>query len=188
MKNKVSFKIIAALVTLIMLVSVIPLNVLAAEISLVNATQLANESLELSDIEYEMTDKRTEDTKVFQRADGTKVMIQSATPLHYLENGQWKEIDNSLVREEKDGKVKYKNKSNSFDVSFPEEIGEEDYITMEKNGHTIEFAIKLNNKQSIKNVSSPKNNISSKKKEKTCSFLEKIFKKPFSTAFFYCII
>ena len=112
MKNKVSFKIIAALVTLIMLVSVIPLNVLAAEISLVNATQLANESLELSDIEYEMTDKRTEDTKVFQRADGTKVMIQSATPLHYLENGQWKEIDNSLVREEKGGKVKYKNKSN----------------------------------------------------------------------------
>lgn len=165
-KNKISIKFIAALVSLIMLVSVIPLNVLAAEISLINATQLANEALELSDIEYEMTDKRTEDTKVFQRADGTKVMIQSATPLHYLENGQWKEIDNSLVKEEKDGKVKYKNKSNSFDVSFPEEIGKDDYITMGKNGHTIEFAIKLNDKQSIKNVSSPKNN-SSKKKEKT---------------------
>ena len=90
-----------------------------------------------ADIAYEDTDKRDEYTKVYKRNDGSFTAVVSQTPLHYLSNGNWLDIDNSL--ESKNGVLT--NKENSYNVSFPQNISENNSISIENGGSEISFAV-----------------------------------------------
>lgn len=81
---------------------------------------------------FEDISKRSECTKVFDNDNGTYTAYSNTAPIHYLNNDEWKEIDNTLV-EDSDGY--YKNKSNSFEILLPSEytIGDKDnYLTIIK--------------------------------------------------------
>lgn len=65
----------------------------------------------------EVEELRTATDKHFLMSDGSYTLASYSEDIHYLEDGEYKEIDNSL---EKDENNVYKNKANSFSVELPE--------------------------------------------------------------------
>lgn len=45
----------------------------------------------------ELVDQRSESEKQFRRADGLTEAVVYPYPVHYQENGEWKDIDNTLI-------------------------------------------------------------------------------------------
>lgn len=59
-----------------------------------------------SGILYEVEQERSANAKIFRRTDGTYTALIADEPLHYLKDGVWEEIDNTLEEqpgEEKNG-------------------------------------------------------------------------------------
>lgn len=88
-----------------------------------------------SEILYEVKEKRDEHTKVFKKNDGSYTAIKTEEPLHYLNNGIWEEIDNSLFL---DGEI-YTNSENLFNVEFPESIDVNESVIVENDGYELSF-------------------------------------------------
>lgn len=67
----------------------------------------------------EIVSLRSECGKYFDNGDGSITGFVGTSSLHYLDNNEWKNIDNSLILDENGY---YKNKSNSTKVSIPSTI------------------------------------------------------------------
>jgi len=65
----------------------------------------------------ENVEKRTRNEKHYILEDGTQIATVYPSNVHYEENGELLDIDNSL-EEIKDEEENYKNKKNSFEVKF----------------------------------------------------------------------
>ncbi|MDD3999579.1 MAG: hypothetical protein PHX62_01620 [Bacilli bacterium] len=48
-------------------------------------------------IDFEIVDLRSESEKHFRKIDGTYEVVLYSNPVHFEENGEWKDIDNSFV-------------------------------------------------------------------------------------------
>ncbi len=90
-----------------------------------------------ANILYEVEEKRDEFTKVYKKSDGTYTAVMTEEPLHYLDEGVWKEIDNSMIL---DGSL-YTNLSNLFNVELPKNIDENKELTVEKGGYELSFSV-----------------------------------------------
>ena len=66
----------------------------------------------------EIISKRSEYEKHFDNGDGTIAAFVNKAPLHYSDNGEWKEIDNTLIP---DNSGNYVNKNNSMKVTLSSE-------------------------------------------------------------------
>ena len=88
--------------------------------------------------EIEIKEKRKPREKHFLREDGTFKAIVYNEDIHFLKNGKYEEIDNSII-EEKDF---YTNKSNSYKVKFAKN-SKKNLVEIEKDGYYLK--IKLNN-------------------------------------------
>lgn len=86
---------------------------------------------------------RRECVKHFENADHSFTAAVYGQPVHYMENGEWKDIDNSIVL---NSEGRYENKGNDFKVSFAKEAADEKLIAISKDGHRLEW--KLLNSQS----------------------------------------
>ncbi len=138
--KKIAVRVISVVLTLVMLVSAIPIQAFAAEKS-VNAMlsedafeekgyfgDMAETNEEASKsagengaepesavILAEDTDKREENVKHFRMSDGTMQAAQYAEPVHFLKDGAWIDYDNTLTEvdadeEENEGRTLLKNK------------------------------------------------------------------------------
>ena len=145
---KRTIKIISIILTVIMFFSVFSAAnpVIAAEVqekeeaensvkTLVENLQEENKTNALTEI----IDERDRYTKVFKTNNGTKKAVVSATPIHYKENGEWLEIDNTLI-DSKDDDC-YSNRENSFTASIPKELSAGSEIKLEKEGYSIVFEL-----------------------------------------------
>ena len=130
--RRVSAVLIALLLAFVFVISSTPeiIRVLAQSVSAAqneqtNFTKEQNVGAGLSELNpepaydkteiiAEMTEKRTELSKTFARADGTYVVQQYAVPVHYLDGSEYKEIDNTLDSQ-------LKTTANSFAVDFAED-------------------------------------------------------------------
>ena len=83
---------------------------------------------------HENVKNRTLTTKEYQMSDGMIMVQQFSKPVHYLENGEYKDIINILVEGMDDsGNEIYRNRANSFQVSFDKSVGEEnDFIQIKE--------------------------------------------------------
>ncbi len=107
-----------------------------------------------TDIEYkiihEETELREEAVKHFLCEDGGYVAVMYSSPVHYNENGEWKEIDNSLVLSENvktsSGKAAYVPKAGKTGASFPQSFANEQKLTLSNKGYTVAFGISQDNK------------------------------------------
>ncbi|MBQ5996094.1 MAG: RHS repeat-associated core domain-containing protein [Clostridia bacterium] len=161
-------KILAVFLSLIFIVEILPTQVMAEAYNeynnekqyfsdlLDNPAEKAEE--EKAEILYEVTEKRDEHTKVYKRADGTYTALVSQTPLHFMNDGVWKEIDNTLVS--KNGALT--TADNPFNVTLPERITSNSQITLENNGNEIAF--------SVNDISAANSKITDKKADKTEEF------------------
>lgn len=91
-------------------------------------------------IEKEIVEKRTENSKQFLMSDGM-VMVQTyGMPIHYEENGAFKEIDNTLkLSENETGEKYFENTANSFKVRLAENLKANKGVSVENNGYSLEF-------------------------------------------------
>ena len=67
----------------------------------------------------EIISLRSEYGKQFDNGDGTITSYINTVPIHYWDNGEWVEIDNSLILDENGN---YTNKSSSFNITIPSEM------------------------------------------------------------------
>ena len=112
MKAKRYFKILSVFLSMLMLISVIPINGAAIEkIGVSSDTQNEAETKLASDSEilYEINDKRTQNSKTYKKSDGSYCTYLSSSVLHYFDGEEWRDINNTITP---DGKGAYKNVSN----------------------------------------------------------------------------
>ena len=86
--------------------------------SIIPASALDSLSVEetTAKIVSEVTEMREESVKYFLCDDGSYIAATYAAPVHYNENGVWKEIDNTLTLSSKSGETVYSTKG---DLTLP---------------------------------------------------------------------
>lgn len=81
---------------------------------------------------------RKECVKHFENADHSFTAAVYGQPVHYMKNGEWKDIDNSIIFNEEG---RYENKDNDFKVSFAKEASDERLISVSKDGHGLSWKL-----------------------------------------------
>ena len=130
---KKSTKMLSLILSVLTLLSVFSVAnpVLAAEVNakasestenIDETTVSGNENTEPEEVEIisEIEEERSEYTKYFRMSDGSYVAAQYAQPVHYEENGKWKEYDYSVTKDESTENFVIENTDNK--MSFPEEF------------------------------------------------------------------
>ncbi|MBR2327549.1 MAG: DNRLRE domain-containing protein [Clostridia bacterium] len=107
---------------------------------------VVNTYLDYENIDFEdltITDEdislREESVKHFNTEEGIMIAVMYPEAVHYLENGSWKEIDNSVVADEKTNT--FKNKDNSFSVELPNQLNNGSEISVSKNNAKLTFKL-----------------------------------------------
>lgn len=146
-KTKRLCKVISVFLAFLIAIQILPLQVLAESITdaiahkefiddaLNNPTIL--ESTSDAEILYEIEEKRDEYTKVYKKSDGSYTAVMTEEPLHYLNDGVWEEINNSMSL---DGNL-YTNIDNLFNVEFPKNIDSNENLTVGKDGYELSFSV-----------------------------------------------
>lgn len=90
----------------------------------------------------EIEELRDKFTRHFKLTDETFIAVAYPEPVNYLRNGVWEEIDNTLqlVDDENLGTV-YQNRENSYKVSFPQTLNEDNRISVEKDNYELSWHI-----------------------------------------------
>ena len=109
--------------------------------------------------QVELIEKRKPREKHFLREDGTILAEVYDTDIHYLKDGKYEEIDNTLVSE--NGILR--NKSNDYKVEFKENF-KESLMKMTKKNHYIDFKVRESN---IGNIKAYKRKLSKQMKNTT---------------------
>ncbi len=148
MKNKKLFKVISIILVVIMLLHIVPQSVIAFAVEKVNVNksignEISNQEDMTSKIVSEVTELRNEYEKHFACEDGSFVVATYNDPVHYKENGQWKEIDNSLRLtadvKSSSGKSMYTPKAGIVDVKIPQSFSNGQKVSATNKGYTISF-------------------------------------------------
>ncbi len=144
-KLKKSLSVFLAIITIITSCSIaMPVF---AEGNLFASENTANEFYEpeemTSKIVSEVKELREEYAKHFVCEDGSYIVATYSDPVHYKENGQWKEINNSLELSDdvksSSGKAMYTPKSGNFDVKIPQSFSNGQMVSATNKGYTISF-------------------------------------------------
>lgn len=121
MKKRKILRTTALALTLSMLITTIPTGIVqASEQSMFDKNGLLtqemidkrpqNESEEVQKIITEETGKRDQYTKYFLTEQNAHMVAMYPDPVHYEEDGQWKDIDNTLtLQENEDNEQVYQN-------------------------------------------------------------------------------
>lgn len=98
-----------------------------------------------SKIVREAYELREEYAKYFLCEDGSYVAATYSNPVHYKENGRWREINNNLELSDDvmsaSGKAMYAPKSGPMDVSIPQSFSNGQKISATNKEHTISFGV-----------------------------------------------
>lgn len=130
-KKKVCKMITAAALSLLFVFSIIP----ASALDSLSVEETA------AKIVSEVTEMREESVKYFLCDDGSHIAATYAAPVHYNENGVWKEIDNTLTPSSKSGETVYSTKG-GLNVTVPSDLGSGKRFTATNGGYTISFGVK----------------------------------------------
>ena len=108
MKQKISIRILSFLLALTMLIQMLPVQGIAATAESTSG-MISDEQPEVS-VLGEVESLREEDTKHFRLSDGSFVAVSYGMPVHYQnENGEWQDIDNTLVSDPKSNTYQTRN-------------------------------------------------------------------------------
>jgi hypothetical protein len=135
-QRKFGKKVLSLLLSVLMIVSALPLSVFAVDSTDDNSEEIANNLNLVKDI-VEIKELRDESIKHFRLEDGTYIAAQYDVPVHYLdENGDWQDIDNSLA--ESGSEIS----TNNAKIKFAKKItGNENLLTIQENNHKITMSL-----------------------------------------------
>ena len=139
---KQSSRILSILLVIIMIINMLPSHALALDekqSTYNDATLQDSPSVDGLHVVEELVDRRSEYTKEFRLSNGFRVASVYGYPVHYEENGEWQEIDNTLKLSGTRSGNSYTNTAGIWDVSFPQSLGMDKYISIIKDGHALSF-------------------------------------------------
>lgn len=102
----------------------------------------------------ELEEYRTIDTKQFLMSDNTIQAVMYNEPVHYEENGEWEDLDNSLEYQKstnEDDFNGYKTKNGSFDVKFAKNANSDKLVTISEGKYNLSWNL-LNRSQILSAV------------------------------------
>lgn len=151
-RPKILMKTIASILTTIMILQLFPAIVFGiqqTEVIQKDESIMKNEQEEKTNISDEIVgeivEKRTLNEKHFLQEDGNVIATIYPSNVHYEENGELLDIDNSL-EEIKDEEENYKNKKNSFEVKFAKKSNKSNLVKMQIKNHNIKWSLQNSNK------------------------------------------
>ncbi len=119
-----------------------------------DSTDTAKENMPF--IVGEDVSKRGENEKHFRMSDGSYVMAQYNSPVHYEEEGAWKAIDNTLQEgeETEDGKSEqsadvYENKKNTFNVKFAKKSNSNFLLKIKQDNMSVSWSVESPKKNKV---------------------------------------
>ena len=149
MKKLLSYISMALVISL--LVNMLPMSVLAEKLQEITAdTEIVTNATEENPEETtqeeiisedahvvaEIMENRTEFSKEFLLSNGLHMAMVYADAVHFETESGWEEIDNTL-KTNADGS--YSNTAGVWDVTFPDQLGEDESVIIEKDGYTLSF-------------------------------------------------
>ena len=147
-KLKVFAKVIAMVMTVLLVFQIIPSTLVSGVAKDIEAVKRMAEAVPITEVSQppaeimeETEEKKDAFTKTFTREDGTMVDIISSEPVHFYKDGEWKDIDNTLVNRTVDGKAVLQNKSNNFTATLPQKIEKDSYISIENGESKVSFKL-----------------------------------------------
>ena len=153
--NKMWKRAISSILTVLLMFELIPVQAYAAvsyeetEETAVYDSQEGDLSVEENDdidltktvLTEEISDRRDEYQKEFMMENGMRLAAVYPMAVHFERDGEWEEIDNTLVPGiSEEGEI-YRNKEGMWDVCLPQEIDENRNITLTHDGYTLSFRI-----------------------------------------------
>ena len=156
--NKITVKIFSILLSVLIISNILPMQVFAEEVTSLNQENTVTgetaetETTETVEAEREIlseeASKREEYVKHFRMSDGTYQAVQYETPVHFENNNEWVEYDNTLeeteaLAEENEGKIiknkDYINKLADFSVRFSKKANGHKFVRYEKDGYELSW-------------------------------------------------
>ena len=136
---KMTYKKVALILVMVLLLSCVNFAYAQESIDIANLqTEQPEQVVKDAEIIGESIDARKADEKHFRLSDGSFIAAKYAYPVHYQKNGQWLEIDNTLTT--LNAAVKsggYTNTSNSFKVTFANDITDNDLVKIEYENYNV---------------------------------------------------
>ena len=103
----------------------------------------------------ELNEERQQNSKTFLREDGAREMVVYSYAVHYDDDGEWKDIDNSLYAVTmEDGSTAWTNVANDYQVWFSEGTDGDYLVKIEKDGYSISWAISGMNAEAMAELAS----------------------------------
>ena len=106
MSNSIWRKVLSLALVLVLIFQMMPVSAFADDDVIIigaedTALSSANDELlaetQEAGVTSEITELRGEAEKHFKLEDGTQLAVMYSDPVHYLEDGQWKDTDNALL-------------------------------------------------------------------------------------------
>lgn len=145
MKKKLT-KILACILCISTIVTSIPITSNAYQPSNVSSTSDDNASTvsqEEAVIVSEIQEKRSADTKTFLMSDGSYLHAVYPEQVHYRENNEWVDVDNSFeTTSDDDGDAVLENKKNAFKIKFSNKAKSKKLVSLKSGEYQIDWALK----------------------------------------------
>lgn len=109
-----------------------------ATVSKAKAKSASSEDSEEVYVVKEMEEYRDQNSKTYLKSDGSMTQIVSTDILHYEENGEWKEIDNTLTATEDE--TGYTNTAGDISVTLPDELSDNGEVTISDDDYSVSFS------------------------------------------------
>ncbi len=133
-----AIKMICLILVSALLFNMLPAQALALQ-SMESTQQAALIEEAPLEIMAEVEEKRTEYSKEFILSNGLHMAQLYGSAVHYEEDGQWKDIDNTLKTSGLGINGTLTNTQGPWQVSFPQIMGSSSAVSVTKDGYTLSF-------------------------------------------------
>ena len=89
-------------------------------------------------IKREITDKRESNKKYFRMSDGSTMIAIYPDDVHYMKNGKYEDIDNTIVSKSDD---EYENTAAAYKVNFAKTATNDKLVTINSKGYTLSWSM-----------------------------------------------
>ncbi len=147
MKHNFLMRVLAFVLAFVMMLEIGPMQVFATEAEIPGLAEppvtaeppVATEPPEVF-IEGEVVELRSEYEKHYRLTDGSFMAVQFQVPVHYEDDGQWVDIDNTLQSVRMfDGTDLYVSEDGR--IGFAADLSDGSIMTMDHNGHMISMSL-----------------------------------------------
>ena len=181
-KSKILMKTIATILAIIMIMQFFstivfgfqesyilePNEIIIAKDETTAESKQYNSQDDSREIIGEIIEKRTLNQKYFIQKDGNIITTIYPSNIHYEENGQLVDINNSLEESSEDEET-YKNKGNSFQVKFAKKSNKNNLVKLHIEGHNVKWSLQNSNKVNATKLNNDSNETEEKFKLKNIS-------------------